>query len=197
MTPLPFVWPYWVLFWAVVVWAFLPEFRILQEARRPATSPSSPDAGSFRVIVLGGGIASVIGFPLAWVHALRLPAAFAPFALILGMATIVGGSLLRRHCWRLLGTSFTGDVRAHQNQAIVNTGAYALLRHPSYSAGMLMNTGMGLALGSWGSATVLALAALAVYSYRIAVEERTLLAVVGEPYREFIRSRRRLIPFVY
>jgi len=96
-----------------------------------------------------------------------------------------------------LGTSFTGDVRAHPNQAIVNTGAYALLRHPSYSAGILMNTGIGLALGSWASAAVLALAALAVYSYRIAVEERTLLAVVGEPYQEFIRTRRRLIPFVY
>jgi protein-S-isoprenylcysteine O-methyltransferase Ste14 len=29
------------------------------------------------------------------------------------------------------------------------------------------------------------------------VEERALLAVVGEPYREFMRTRRRLIPFIY
>ena len=197
MTPLPFVWPYWLPFWVVVVWAYLPEFRIVQRARKPATSSSSPDAGSFRVIVLGGGIASLIAFPLAWVHALRFSAAFAPVALILGTVTIVAGSLLRRHCFRLLGTSFTGDVRAHPNQAIVTTGAYTLLRHPSYSAGILINAGMGLALGSWASAAVLALAAFVVYSYRIAVEERTLLAVVGEPYREFIRTRRRLIPFIY
>jgi protein-S-isoprenylcysteine O-methyltransferase Ste14 len=33
--------------------------------------------------------------------------------------------------------------------------------------------------------------------YRIAVEERTLLAVLGEPYREFMRTRRRLIPFIF
>jgi protein-S-isoprenylcysteine O-methyltransferase Ste14 len=96
-----------------------------------------------------------------------------------------------------LGASFTGDVRAHPDQPIVTAGAYALVRHPSYSAGILMNTGMGLALGSWASAVVLALASVAVYSYRIAVEERTLLAVVGEPYREFMRTRRRLIPFIY
>jgi protein-S-isoprenylcysteine O-methyltransferase Ste14 len=44
---------------------------------------------------------------------------------------------------------------------------------------------------------VLTLAAFAVYAYRIAVEERALLAVVGEPYREFIRTRKRLIPFIY
>ena len=62
---------------------------------------------------------------------------------------------------------------------------------------VLMNAGIGVALGSWGSTTVLVLASLAVYSYRIAVEERALLAVVGEPYREFMRTRRRLIPYIY
>jgi len=96
-----------------------------------------------------------------------------------------------------LGKSFTGDVRARPDQPIVTTGAYALLRHPSYTAGILMNAGIGVALGSWGSTIVLVVASLAVYGYRIAVEERALLAVVGEPYREFMRSRRRLIPFIY
>ncbi len=197
MTPLPFVWPYWLPFWAVVIWAYIPEFKILRNARKPASRPESPDAGSFRVITIGGGMASLIAFPLAWVPALRFPAALAPAALLLGAATIVAASLLRRHCFRLLGTSFTGDVRAQPDQAIVTGGAYVLLRHPSYSAGILMNIGTGLALGSWASTVVLALAAFAVYSYRMAVEERALLAVVGEPYRAFIRTRKRLIPFIY
>jgi protein-S-isoprenylcysteine O-methyltransferase Ste14 len=197
MRPLPFVWPYWPLFWAVCIWAFSPEFRIVRNARKSATHSDSPDAGSVRVIVLGGGIASVIAFPLAWVSSLRLPTALGPAVFVIGVAIIVAGSVLRRHCWRLLGASFTGDVRAQPDQAIITTGAYALVRHPSYSAGILMNTGIGLALGSWASTAVLALAAFGVYSYRIAVEERTLLAVVGEPYREFMRTRRRLIPFIY
>jgi len=96
-----------------------------------------------------------------------------------------------------LGSSFTGDVRADPNQRIMTTGAYALLRHPSYSAGILMNIGIGLALGSWASTALLALAAFAVYSYRIAVEERALIRVIGEPYRDFMSKRRRLIPFIY
>jgi len=197
MRPLPFVWPYWPLFWAVCIWAFSPEFRIVRRAQKSATHSDSPDAGSVRVIVFGGGIASLIAFPLAWVPSLRLTSALDPAVFVIGVATIIAGSVLRRHCWRLLGASFTGDVRAQPDQAIITTGAYALVRHPSYSAGILMNTGMGLALGSWGSTAVLALAAFGVYSYRIAVEERTLLAVVGEPYREFMRTRRRLIPFIY
>jgi protein-S-isoprenylcysteine O-methyltransferase Ste14 len=144
-----------------------------------------------------GGVGAVIAVPLAWVPALRVPTALVPAVFLLGVAAIVAAGLLRRHCWRLLGASFTGDVRARPDQAIVTTGAYALLRHPSYSAGILMNTGFGLALGSWASTLLLALVGFAVYGYRIAVEERTLLAVVGEPYREFMRTRRRLIPFLY
>ena len=71
------------------------------------------------------------------------------------------------------------------------------LRRPSYTAGVLMNAGIGLGLGSWGSATLLVVASVAVYSYRMAVEERALLSAVGEPYRECMRTRKRLIPFLY
>jgi len=30
-----------------------------------------------------------------------------------------------------------------------------------------------------------------------APKQRALLAVLGEPYREFVRTRKRIIPFVY
>jgi protein-S-isoprenylcysteine O-methyltransferase Ste14 len=191
------VWPYGVLFWAVCLWAFAPEFRIVRKAQKPAAAVDSPDAGSVRVIMLGGSIAALIAFPLAWVPALRFPPTWQGVAFVIGIATVIAGSLLRRHCWRQLGVSFTGDVRARADQPIVTTGAYRLLRHPSYTAGILMNAGIGLALGSWASTVLLALAGFLVYTYRIAVEERTMLAVVGEPYREFMRTRRRLIPYIY
>ena len=44
---------------------------------------------------------------------------------------------------------------------------------------------------------LLVLASFAIYAYRIAVEERVLLAAVGQPYRDFMRTRWRLIPYVY
>ena len=37
----------------------------------------------------------------------------------------------------------------------------------------------------------------AVYVYRMNVEERALLTAIGEPYRAFLATRKRLIPFVY
>ena len=60
-----------------------------------------------------------------------------------------------------------------------------------------MNTGLGLALGSWGSALLMAVSSFAVYVYRMNVEERALAAAIGEPYIDFMRTRKRLIPFVY
>jgi protein-S-isoprenylcysteine O-methyltransferase Ste14 len=88
-------------------------------------------------------------------------------------------------------------VRASADQAVVTRGAYAIVRHPSYTAGILLNTGIGIALGSWASAGIQAVASFAAYSYRIAVEERALLVAIGEPYRQFMSTRKRLIPFVY
>lgn len=197
MTPLPFTWPYALAFWAVFIWAFSPEYGIVRAAKEPAMKAGSPDAGSYRVITRVMGITTFIAFPLAWVHALQWPRAAQLVVFVLGIGLLIGGSLLRRHCFRLLGASFTGDVRAHPGQTIVQTGAYALVRHPSYTAGIIMNIGIGLALGSWASTTVLAIASFAVYRYRIAIEERALLAAVGEPYRDFMNTRRKLIPFFY
>ena len=197
MTPTAFTWPYWPVFAAVIIWAYLPEFKIVRVARKAVTRGGSVDAGSFQVIIYAGGVASAIAVAMGWMPFLHMSGAVRPIAFAFGVVAIAMGSLLRRHCFRLLGASFTGDVRAAPDQRIITTGAYRLLRHPSYTAGMLMNIGFGLTLGNWASLALLALAAFGVYRYRIGVEERALLTVVGEPYRQFIRTRRRLIPFVY
>jgi protein-S-isoprenylcysteine O-methyltransferase Ste14 len=193
MRPLPFVWPWALLFWSVHFWAFWPEFRIIRAARRNATPQ---DAKSIQVITWGMWIGYFAAYALSFVAALQVPVH--RVAIFLGgVAVIVAGSLLRRHCWRLLGASFTGDVRATEGQEVITRGAYALVRHPSYTAGTLMNVGIGIALGSWASALVLLVASLVVYLYRIEVEERALLAVLGEPYARFLSTRKRLIPFIY
>ncbi len=197
MTPLPFVWPYWPAFWLVFAWAFLPEARIIRAAGKAAREPGSQDRRSVQVIALASWLAMLVAFPLAWLDALRLPVPLTLATYGVGILILIGGSLLRRHCWRVLGAAFTGEVRARPDQQIVTTGAYAVVRHPSYTAAIVMYLGIGLALGSWGSTLVLVGVAFAVYAYRISVEEAALLAAVGEPYRQFMRTRRRLIPFVY
>jgi len=195
--PLPFVWPDAAAFWLACVWVFSPEFRILYRSRAQAKRADSADAGSFRFIVVGQWLALLAAVPLAFWGPTQFPPRFQSLCLWLGIFLLLGGSLLRRHCWRLLGEFFTAHVRAEPGQPIVDHGAYRWIRHPSYLAGIIMFVGIGLALGNWASLLVLFLAIVAVFRYRFTVEERALEATLGEPYRAFMRTRKRLIPFIY
>ena len=109
---------------------------------------------------------------------------------------ILFGSLLRRYCFRTLGEYFAGDVKARADQPVISSGPYRLVRHPSYSAGMMMFIGIGLALGSWLSLAILTIATVATYTYRVMIEERALVDTIGEPYRCYMKTRKRFIPYV-
>ena len=194
MKPLPFVWPWALGFWLAYLWAFAPELRIVRRARR---EQASTDSRSLQVITRGQGLALLVSFFIAWLPAMRIAPRHSRVVFLVGVMVLVAGSLLRRHCWRMLGASFTGDVRARADQEVISRGAYRILRHPSYTGGIMLNVGVGIALGSWASALLLTVASFAVYRYRIGVEERALVATIGEPYRRFMVGRKRLIPFVY
>jgi protein-S-isoprenylcysteine O-methyltransferase Ste14 len=192
MLPLVLVWPYALGFWLAYAWVFWPQLHMLRQAR---DLPGEQDAGSLRMILIGGRLSEVA----AIIIAITLPAAgvSAPVAFYgLGVTTLVCGGLLRRHCIRMLGPRFTSAVVVTSGQAVIERGAYRWVRHPSYTAGLLITTGIGLALGNWGSLLVLVSVTLLLYAYRVVVEERALTAVLGEEYRGYMRRTKRFIPFV-
>jgi protein-S-isoprenylcysteine O-methyltransferase Ste14 len=114
----------------------------------------------------------------------------------IGMLAVLAGTVLRRLCFRALGASFTGEVRVRPEQQVVSDGPYRWVRHPSYTAGVLMIVGVAIALGSWIGALIALLCTIAGYAYRVDVEERALLATLGEPYRAYRARTKRFIPFV-
>ena len=114
-----------------------------------------------------------------------------------GLALVLGGSLLRRHCWRMLGKHFTGDVKADVDQPVIQDGMYRWVRHPSYTGGMLMYLGIGLALTSWLSIVIIVTAGAAAYYYRVGVEERALQSALGSRYQEYMMRTKRFIPFLF
>jgi protein-S-isoprenylcysteine O-methyltransferase Ste14 len=178
----------------VFLWAFAPEFRIISRRTEPSTGVQ--DAGSKRLIAVGQGLAGVAAFWIAAaVPSARLPHPFSLFWA--GLAAIIGGSLLRRHCWRMLGASFTGAVIVRTDQVVVDRGAYHYVRHPSYTAGAILFLGIGLALTNWISLVVLMGAVSVVYGYRVRVEERALLATVGDSYRRYMNRTTRFVPFLF
>ena len=197
MVPPPFAWLSGPIFWAVYLWAFIPEMRILRRARREARREDSQDSGSLKIMTVSLTTALVLAFPLAFVD--RWSFAYGTRgqrAFIIGLLLIVLGSLIRRLCWRTLGEYFTGDLQARSDQPVIRAGPYRLVRHPSYTGGILMCVGIGLALCNWLSLGLLALTAIATYACRVRVEERVLLETIGEPYRIYMQGSKRFIPYV-
>jgi protein-S-isoprenylcysteine O-methyltransferase Ste14 len=96
-----------------------------------------------------------------------------------------------------LGGFFTVDVQVHPGQAVIDRGPYRWLRHPSYTGMVLFFAGVGLALTNWASLIVLIVAPVAGLVVRIRSEERTLLAALGNDYRRFAATRRRLFPGIW
>jgi protein-S-isoprenylcysteine O-methyltransferase Ste14 len=64
-------------------------------------------------------------------------------------------------------------IRVEANQPVISTGVYAIVRHPLYSAALLLLICTPVALGSyWG--LLIALAAIPVLAWRLLDEERFL-----------------------
>jgi protein-S-isoprenylcysteine O-methyltransferase Ste14 len=194
-TPLPFTWPYSLVFWLVYFWVFIPEIGVIGRARR-APIPRE-DQGSLRVVLVTTSLAIAAAFVLAF----AVPSAAIPTHrvawFVAGVLTMIAGSLLRRHCFRVLGAFFTGAVMIQTGHRVVDVGAYRWVRHPSYTAGLLLLCGIALALGNWLSVVVVAILGLFAYTYRARIEEQALLASLGDEYGRFMAARKRFIPFIY
>jgi protein-S-isoprenylcysteine O-methyltransferase Ste14 len=80
--------------------------------------------------------------------------------------------------------------------APVSAGPYALVRHPLYSAYLLFDLALALALQHWLVWTALALEVLALL-WRAQVEERVLLQSFPDYGGYAARVRGRLIPWVF
>lgn len=194
MRPLAYTSPYAWMFWIVFLAVYLPESALVARAR-PA-QPSKTDRGSVQVIVLAGWLGMFGAFTVAPISAFLIPVGQKAL-FVAGLVCLIGGSLLRRHCWRMLGKHFTGEVRAAEDQPVIAEGAYRWVRHPSYTGGMLMYFGTGLALTNWLSVVIITVAGGAAYLYRVKVEEAALQASLGGRYQEYMARTKRFIPFLF
>jgi protein-S-isoprenylcysteine O-methyltransferase Ste14 len=175
-----------------LVWLVLETRR----SRRSRVEATVTDKGSFALLLT----AYILGISAAVFFAGRVPwAAISPAwaASVTGLLVLWGGIGLRWWAMGTLGRYFTFTVQASADQPVVSHGPYRVLRHPGYTGVLLAMVGMGLLLANWISVLVLAVVVAAGMSYRIAVEERTLVATLGQPYEDYRSSRKRLIPLVW
>jgi protein-S-isoprenylcysteine O-methyltransferase Ste14 len=115
----------------------------------------------------------------------------------LGVVVFALGLALRAWAVRELGRFFKFTVVVQADHQVVDTGPYRLIRHPSYTGLLMIELGLGIALGTWLSIPACLLPPLIAFSIRLLTEERVLARELGEPYREYMTRTDRLIPGVW
>lgn len=112
-----------------------------------------------------------------------------------GVILIVAGAFVIAKAGRALGSGFTPFPQPAEAGELVEHGAFAVVRHPVYSGGILVFAGLSLALSPWALAGSAVLAV--VWGLKARVEER-FLRVRYTGYAGYCeRTRYRLVPPLY
>lgn len=113
-----------------------------------------------------------------------------------GVVLVASGGALRIAPVYVLGDRFSGLVAIQPNHALVTSGVYGVIRHPSYLGLLTLSVGWALAFRSI-IGVLLALLYIPPIVVRMNAEEALLRSEFGAEYDAYRAKTSRLIPGVY
>ena len=114
---------------------------------------------------------------------------------VVGAALMVGGGILLVAGLVSLGRSLTPLPYPKDGAELIQTGPFALVRHPIYSGGLLLSLGWALYVQGW--LTLGYVAALFVFLDVKSRREERWLTEKFPTYTVYQQRVRKLVPFVY
>ena len=114
-----------------------------------------------------------------------------------GIPAMLAGLALRIWAARVLGAFYTRTLRTSEQQHLITSGPYQVVRHPGYIADILMWLGAGAATANWIAPVFFVAPMIGAYWYRIQAEEAMLAATFPQEYPGYAGHTWRLVPFLY
>lgn len=114
----------------------------------------------------------------------------------IGSAIIWIGIILRVWSVRSLGRFFRPIVVIQDGHRLVKRGPYKYVRHPSYTAVLIIFTGLIFVWSTWLGLLSFLLVWLAMIQ-RIRVEEKVLSERLHPEYGEYIENTKKFLPFIF
>ena len=193
-------WQAWVFLAVFSVSVFLVTLYFLKKdpsliERRLKAGPSAEQERSQKIIqglaaifFILPFIVSSIGHRLGW-------STVPTFVALLGDILVAVGLYIVFLVFRE-NTFTSATIEVTDEQKVISTGPYAVIRHPMYSGAFIMLLGIPLALGSWW-AFIFVFLLFAAIVWRLLEEEKFLAKNLPgyKSYRQ--RVRYRLIPFIW
>ncbi len=188
--------PETALFWAAYAVCYLAE-ALGSFFQKPGPADKRRDRRSHAVIVAGTAVSLFLAFCLAAALPRLRMSAEEGAMLVAGAALILCGVAFRWYAIWVLGRFFTRTVAIREGHRIVRDGPYRLLRHPSYTGYLIAVLGLAIALDNGAAALVLLVFNVAIYAYRIRVEEAAMAEEFGDVYRTYQRQTWCLLPLIF
>ena len=147
---------YFINGWILMGVLFIPMFiaGIVMMVKNPKLLASRLDAKEKQkeqgIIIKLSGLMFVIGFIVAGLdyrfNLLRINKIYTYiFAVVLLLSYLMWAEVLREN------TYLSRTIRVEENQKVVDTGLYGIVRHPMYSATIILFLSMPIVLGSFAS----------------------------------------------
>ena len=150
----------------------------------------------FLVTVLTGFLVAILDF--VFLQSLE----FQIFAFLGLFLLVIGGYLRNKARFALRRKAGFGSLAATarlqivENHQLVKDGVYKHIRHPLYLGETLRNLGIVTVFSSVYGVLLIAVATGFLF-FRIRNEERMLVERFGEEYKEYQRTTKRIVPYIY
>jgi len=178
---------------AIGIWLMIKDPKLLE--RRMNVGPAAEKETAQKIIVAfallsfaGSGILPALDHRFGWSDV--------PTSVVILGDILIALSYLAFYSVFRENTYGAANIQVEENQRVISTGPYALVRHPMYTGALVLTLGIPLALGSWWG-LLLFIPGVAGIMWRLLDEERFLSEnLVG--YTEYkSKVRYRLVPFVW
>lgn len=166
---------------------------VKRSSRRAA---QSEDRGSMRLLWLSIALGVCLAIAAQWIPSTRLPGSPNVIRLV-ALGLLLGGLALRWAAILTLGRLFTVDVAILTDHAVVQTGLYRVVRHPSYTGLLLAFLGLGVFFANWLSILGLLIPITLAVLNRVYREEQALLSSLGSEYAAYCAHTKRFIPGLF
>ena len=190
-------WQAWLLIFILFVPMFIAGLILMKKSPdllRKRLNAKEEQTEQKTVILLSGlmflaaFIAAGLNIRFGWI-ALPGAVSFAA-AIVFLLAYVLYAEVMRENAY------LSRTVEVQENQKVIDTGLYGIVRHPMYMSTLLLFLAMPLVLGSVISFAIM-LAYIPIISRRIRNEEQVLEEGL-EGYKEYKqRVRYKVIPFVW
>jgi protein-S-isoprenylcysteine O-methyltransferase Ste14 len=112
----------------------------------------------------------------------------------IGFGMGILGLLLLTWVQHSLGRSFSATLRIRRDQNLVVTGPYRTVRHPMYTALLLLWGGLAILSANWFILLQVLAGVSGIIRVRAPLEEAMMLEVFGDSYREYMKRTGRFLP---